>query len=70
MAIVSSEITEQIDLGDKWQVLERHTDSLGAVHEWRYHPGKSVDVNAKLAEHAAQLASALAEQEIDEILNG
>jgi hypothetical protein len=69
MAIVDSEIVEQLDLGDKWQIREHHMDSQGEVHEWRYHPGKSVDLNACLAAHAIALAMQLANAEVNQILN-
>jgi phosphoenolpyruvate-protein kinase (PTS system EI component) len=70
MSIVSSTIHEQLDLGAMWQVRERHTDSEDVVHEWLYHPAKSVDLNARLAEHAIQLAENLAAAEAEALLNG
>jgi hypothetical protein len=69
MAIVDSEIVEQLDLGDKWQIREHHTDSQGEVYEWRYHPGKSVDLDACLAAHATALAMQLARREVKKILD-
>ena len=62
--IVSSSIAVQIDLGSQWFVVEHHTDSVAGVHPWRYTPGKSVDLNAKLAEHAVQLDEQLKAEEV------
>jgi hypothetical protein len=70
MSIVSSEIIEQLDLGHMWQVREQHIDSQGTAHHWLYHPGKTIDLNAKLAEHAETLEARLIAQEIDEVLGG
>ena len=70
MVIVSSVIVEQLDLGHMWFIRENHTDNIGKVHEWIYHPGKSVDLNAKLAEHATAVNDRLVAQEIEVILNG
>ena len=68
MAIVSSEIAVQLDLGSQWFVVEHHTDSVAGVHSWRYTPSKSVDLNAKLAEHATRLAEQLADEEVKRAL--
>lgn len=64
MTIVSSSLTT-LDLGAIYQVDEEHTDNVGIVHRWRYHPAKSVDINAKLALHAAEIDARLVEQEAE-----
>jgi hypothetical protein len=68
VSIVASSIAKQIDLGAAWFVVEHHTDDDGKVHEWRYAPSKSADLNAKLAEHAVLMAEQLAEREADEVI--
>lgn len=64
MPIVSSAIARQLDLGASWLVDEAHTDNVGVVHHWRYTPTKAVDLNAKLAEHAASVAERIADEEV------
>jgi len=68
VAIVSSEIAVQLDLGSQWFVVEHHTDSVAGVHSWRYTPSKSVDLNAKLAEHAVHLQEQLVDEEVKRAL--
>lgn len=68
MAIVSSEIAVQIDLGGQWFVVEHHTDNVAIVHSWRYTPAKSVDLNAKMAEHAITLNEQLMDEEVRKAL--
>ena len=70
MSIVTSVIADQLDLGAIWLIREKHTDNIGKEWEWIYHPPKSVDLNAKLAEHAQALHEQLVRQEIEERLNG
>lgn len=65
---LTSSIAKQIDLGAAWLVVEHHVDADGKVHEWRYAPDKSTDLNAKLAEHAVLMAEQLAEREADEVI--
>lgn len=69
MSIVSSEIIRSVDLGGAYAITERHTDSAGAVHEWRYVAGAGVDTTARLSEHAEQLALQLAEAETEGLLS-
>lgn len=71
MPIVSSTYTvehTQRD-GTRW-VREIHVDHLGEQHVWDYRSLPGADRDAILAEHAALLDQRLAEQEIDEVLNG
>lgn len=71
MAIVSSTKTvghAQID-GRRY-VQEVHTDGEGGQYVREYLAAADADHDAILASHAAQLAVVLAEQEIEQILNG
>ena len=74
MPIVSSTYTvdhAQID-GRKY-VAELHTDSDGKVHRCEYlapADWTTTEYDAKLSERATAISARLAQQEIDEVLNG
>jgi hypothetical protein len=69
MSITASEIIVSRDLGNgNTYIEERHTDSAGGTHSVRYVADSSVNTTTKLAEHAAQLAVDLAEQEATEVI--
>ncbi len=69
MALTST-IHRAIPQGADQLVTEHHVDSSGAIHVWTYCASPSADTAALLAEHSAQMAESLAEQEAGEIIDG
>ena len=66
MSIVSSEaiVDSHTQASGSSYVIERHTDSLGAVHTiGPYLAESGFDINARLASHAVELATQLADEE-------
>lgn len=72
MGIVSSsyqaDATTQID--GRVYVTETHTDNLGIVRQWVYLAAVGANKDTILAQHAAQLADQLEQEEIGSLLNG
>lgn len=69
MSIVSTVVEQYPQPGGDIDVVERHTDHLGVqyMRVWR---ASGHNISAMAAAHATELEEKLAQQEIDELLNG